>query len=183
MEYAYEHSMATLRPEPSDKEAYVHAICYSTDYDDFAVDSYRWPEDCMAVQSCKLWSSEATRALKKCKLLMCDAVWRHGDIFLHFNTNADNAKKISWQNHKVMHKWLFSPYLKHLGTSLWLYCDGNALPVSAEILDKKTFCQIKFCLKFLVSYVLVFKHCVFVNLSLLLSIVANHVSEHRVKLS
>ncbi|XP_037533085.1 NADP-dependent malic enzyme [Nematolebias whitei] len=54
MEYAYEHNMATLRPEPSDKEAYVHSICYSTDYDDFAVDSYRWPEDCMAVQSCKL---------------------------------------------------------------------------------------------------------------------------------
>uniref|UniRef100_A0A8D3DXI3 Malic enzyme n=1 Tax=Scophthalmus maximus TaxID=52904 RepID=A0A8D3DXI3_SCOMX len=52
--YAYEHNMATLRPEPSDKEAYVRSLTYSTDYDDFVVDSYRWPEDSMTVQSCKL---------------------------------------------------------------------------------------------------------------------------------
>ncbi|MEQ2313892.1 NADP-dependent malic enzyme [Ameca splendens] len=54
MDYAYDHKMATLRPEPSDKEAHVRSICYSTDYDDFTVDSYQWPEDCMTVQSCKL---------------------------------------------------------------------------------------------------------------------------------
>uniref|UniRef100_A0A8D3BJS4 NADP-dependent malic enzyme n=1 Tax=Scophthalmus maximus TaxID=52904 RepID=A0A8D3BJS4_SCOMX len=54
VEYAYEHNMATLRPEPSDKEAYVRSLTYSTDYDDFVVDSYRWPEDSMTVQSCKL---------------------------------------------------------------------------------------------------------------------------------
>ncbi|XP_014822933.1 PREDICTED: NADP-dependent malic enzyme-like [Poecilia mexicana] len=54
MDYAYCHKMAALRPEPSDKEAHVRSICYSTDYDDFAVDSYQWPEDCVAVQSCKL---------------------------------------------------------------------------------------------------------------------------------
>ncbi|XP_045901065.1 NADP-dependent malic enzyme [Micropterus dolomieu] len=54
IEYAYEHNMATLYPEPSDKEAYVHSLTYSTDYDEFAVDSYRWPEDSMTVQSCKL---------------------------------------------------------------------------------------------------------------------------------
>ncbi|XP_032415076.1 NADP-dependent malic enzyme isoform X2 [Xiphophorus hellerii] len=54
MDYAYHHKMATLRPEPSDKEAHVRSICYSTDYDDFAFDSYQWPEDCIAVQSCKL---------------------------------------------------------------------------------------------------------------------------------
>uniref|UniRef100_A0A672HRU1 Malic enzyme n=1 Tax=Salarias fasciatus TaxID=181472 RepID=A0A672HRU1_SALFA len=54
MEYAYKHNMATLRPEPSDKEAHVRALAYSTDYDEFVVDSYRWPEDSMAVQSCKL---------------------------------------------------------------------------------------------------------------------------------
>uniref|UniRef100_A0A3B5MNI1 Malic enzyme n=2 Tax=Xiphophorus couchianus TaxID=32473 RepID=A0A3B5MNI1_9TELE len=54
MDYAYHHKMATLRPEPSDKEAHVRSICYSTDYDDFAFDSYQWPEDCVAVQSCKL---------------------------------------------------------------------------------------------------------------------------------
>lgn len=80
---------------------------------------------------------------------MCTATGRHGDIFLHFKINADKTKKISWQNYKVMHKWLFSQYLKYLGKSLWLYCDGNSLPVSAERLDKKTYCQIKLCLKVL----------------------------------
>ncbi|XP_068999498.1 NADP-dependent malic enzyme [Embiotoca jacksoni] len=54
IEYAYEHNMAALRPEPSDKEAHVHSLSYSTDYDEFSVDSYRWPEDSMIVQSCKL---------------------------------------------------------------------------------------------------------------------------------
>jgi len=54
MEYAYEHNMATLHPEPSDKDAYVRSHSFSTDYDEFAVDSYHWPEDCMTVQSCKL---------------------------------------------------------------------------------------------------------------------------------
>lgn len=54
VEYAYEHDMATLRPEPKDKLAFVRSLVYSTDYDEFAVDSYRWPEDAMAVQPCKL---------------------------------------------------------------------------------------------------------------------------------
>ncbi|KAM3613946.1 uncharacterized protein V6R79_007491 [Siganus canaliculatus] len=54
VEYAYEHKMATLHPEPSDKDAYVRSLTFSTDYDDFAVDSYRWPADSMTVQSCKL---------------------------------------------------------------------------------------------------------------------------------
>nr|XP_020477230.1 NADP-dependent malic enzyme [Monopterus albus] len=54
MEYAYEHNLATLRPKLSDKQAYIHSLIYSTDYEEFAVDSYRWPEDSMAVQSCKL---------------------------------------------------------------------------------------------------------------------------------
>uniref|UniRef100_A0A8C6NUJ1 Malic enzyme n=1 Tax=Nothobranchius furzeri TaxID=105023 RepID=A0A8C6NUJ1_NOTFU len=54
MEYAYEHNLATLHPEPVDKEAYIRSISYNTDYDEFAVESYRWPEDCMAMQSCKL---------------------------------------------------------------------------------------------------------------------------------
>lgn len=54
MEYAYEHSLATLRPEPSDKEAHVRSLIYSTDYDAFTADSYRWPDDSMTVQSCKL---------------------------------------------------------------------------------------------------------------------------------
>uniref|UniRef100_A0A665VGX8 Malic enzyme n=1 Tax=Echeneis naucrates TaxID=173247 RepID=A0A665VGX8_ECHNA len=54
MEHAYEHNMATLRPEPSDKGAYMHSLTYSTDYEEFVVDSYRWPEGSMTVQSCKL---------------------------------------------------------------------------------------------------------------------------------
>uniref|UniRef100_A0A672ZKG2 NADP-dependent malic enzyme n=1 Tax=Sphaeramia orbicularis TaxID=375764 RepID=A0A672ZKG2_9TELE len=54
LEYAYENNMATLRPEPSDKEAYLRTLTYSTDYEEFVADSYRWPEDSMTVQSCKL---------------------------------------------------------------------------------------------------------------------------------
>lgn len=54
MEYAYENNMATLRPEPSDKEAYLRSLTYSTNYEEFVADSYRWPEDSMTIQSCKL---------------------------------------------------------------------------------------------------------------------------------
>lgn len=54
IEYAYEHNIATLHPEPSNKEAHVRSLTYSTDYDEFTVDSYCWPEDSMKVQSCKL---------------------------------------------------------------------------------------------------------------------------------
>uniref|UniRef100_A0A674E4Z9 Malic enzyme n=1 Tax=Salmo trutta TaxID=8032 RepID=A0A674E4Z9_SALTR len=54
VEFAYEHKMATLYPEPEDKEAFVRSLIYSTDYDEFAVDSYHWPKDAMAIQSCKL---------------------------------------------------------------------------------------------------------------------------------
>lgn len=54
MEFAYKHNMATLHPEPSDKEMYLKSLVYSTDYEEFAVDSYLWPEESMRVQSCKL---------------------------------------------------------------------------------------------------------------------------------
>uniref|UniRef100_A0A8K9XT45 Malic enzyme n=1 Tax=Oncorhynchus mykiss TaxID=8022 RepID=A0A8K9XT45_ONCMY len=54
VEFAYEHKLATLYPEPEDKEAFVRSLIYSPDYDEFAVDSYRWPEDAMTIQSCKL---------------------------------------------------------------------------------------------------------------------------------
>lgn len=54
VEFAYKHNMASLRPEPLDKEAYLKSLVYSTDYEEFVVDSYRWPEDSMSVQSCKL---------------------------------------------------------------------------------------------------------------------------------
>ncbi|XP_057690220.1 NADP-dependent malic enzyme isoform X2 [Corythoichthys intestinalis] len=54
IEYAYEHGIATGLPEPSDKAAYVRSLVFTTDYDDFNVDLYRWPEDSMTLQSCKL---------------------------------------------------------------------------------------------------------------------------------
>lgn len=54
LEYAYEHNMAALHPEPADKEAYIRSLIFTTDYDDFTADSYRWPEDSMTVQACKL---------------------------------------------------------------------------------------------------------------------------------
>ncbi|KAI1885556.1 hypothetical protein AGOR_G00205020 [Albula goreensis] len=54
VEYAYEHNLAALTPEPKDKEAFIRSLIFSTDYDQFAVDSYRWPDDAMGMQSCKL---------------------------------------------------------------------------------------------------------------------------------
>uniref|UniRef100_A0A8C7CCP8 Malic enzyme n=1 Tax=Oncorhynchus kisutch TaxID=8019 RepID=A0A8C7CCP8_ONCKI len=54
VKFAYEHKLATLYPEPEDKEAFVRSLIYSTDYDEFAVDSYHWPKDAMTIQSCKL---------------------------------------------------------------------------------------------------------------------------------
>ncbi|XP_043116877.1 NADP-dependent malic enzyme isoform X2 [Puntigrus tetrazona] len=54
VEYAYKIKMATLYPEPHDKEALVRSLIYSTDYEEFAVDSYSWPENAMIVQTCKL---------------------------------------------------------------------------------------------------------------------------------
>uniref|UniRef100_A0A8C5E5W8 Malic enzyme n=1 Tax=Gouania willdenowi TaxID=441366 RepID=A0A8C5E5W8_GOUWI len=37
--------VASVVSQPSDKEAHVRSLAYSTDYDEFVVDSYRWPED------------------------------------------------------------------------------------------------------------------------------------------
>ncbi|KAM9439489.1 NADP-dependent malic enzyme [Clarias gariepinus] len=54
VEYAYKQKMALLQPEPADKEALVRSHVYSTDYDNFTVDSYRWPEDAMNIQTCRL---------------------------------------------------------------------------------------------------------------------------------
>ncbi|KAJ0065860.1 hypothetical protein NL108_000094 [Boleophthalmus pectinirostris] len=54
MEFAYKNNIATHRPEPSDKLEYLKSLVYSTDYEEFVVDSYHWPEDSMSVQSCKL---------------------------------------------------------------------------------------------------------------------------------
>ena len=54
MEQGYANGTATLRPEPADKEAFVRSLVYGTDYHEFSVDAYRWPEPAMAFQSCKL---------------------------------------------------------------------------------------------------------------------------------
>ncbi|XP_072572338.1 NADP-dependent malic enzyme isoform X2 [Paramormyrops kingsleyae] len=54
VQYAYEHQMAALSPEPEDKEALVRSLMYSTDYEEFVADSYHWPEDAANVQTCKL---------------------------------------------------------------------------------------------------------------------------------
>ncbi|XP_052000051.1 NADP-dependent malic enzyme [Xyrauchen texanus] len=54
VEYAFKHKMSTLHPEPHDKEAFVRSLIYSTEYEEFAVDSYSWPENAMTVQTCKL---------------------------------------------------------------------------------------------------------------------------------
>ncbi|KAM4042800.1 NADP-dependent malic enzyme [Anomaloglossus baeobatrachus] len=51
VENAYKDNTASVFPEPEDKEAFVRSQMYSTDYDQFVVDSYSWPEDAMKVQT------------------------------------------------------------------------------------------------------------------------------------
>uniref|UniRef100_A0A8C5AJ71 Malic enzyme n=1 Tax=Gadus morhua TaxID=8049 RepID=A0A8C5AJ71_GADMO len=48
--YAYKHNIASIYPEPKDKEAFVLSHIYSPDYDSFTLDSYRWPEEAMNMQ-------------------------------------------------------------------------------------------------------------------------------------
>ncbi|XP_028653689.2 NADP-dependent malic enzyme isoform X1 [Erpetoichthys calabaricus] len=54
VEYAYKNNLATVTPEPTDKEAFVCTHVYSTDYERFAADSYAWPEEAKKVLSVKL---------------------------------------------------------------------------------------------------------------------------------
>uniref|UniRef100_A0AAV2MBF9 Malic enzyme n=1 Tax=Knipowitschia caucasica TaxID=637954 RepID=A0AAV2MBF9_KNICA len=54
VEFAYKQNLAFRRPEPVDKPEYLKSLVYSTDYEQFVVDSYRWPEDSMGIQNCKL---------------------------------------------------------------------------------------------------------------------------------
>ncbi|XP_071989416.1 NAD-dependent malic enzyme, mitochondrial [Engystomops pustulosus] len=44
MEFVYRNGMAFQYPEPMDKNAYVRAKVWSTDYDSFLPDIYDWPE-------------------------------------------------------------------------------------------------------------------------------------------
>lgn len=50
VDYAYKHNLASWYPEPEDKEAFVKALMYSTDYESFAIDNYRWPQAAMHIQ-------------------------------------------------------------------------------------------------------------------------------------
>lgn len=54
VENAYKDNTASVFPEPSDKEAFVRARMYSTDYEQFVVDSYSWPDEAMKVQTVTL---------------------------------------------------------------------------------------------------------------------------------
>uniref|UniRef100_A0A8D0DVP3 Malic enzyme n=1 Tax=Salvator merianae TaxID=96440 RepID=A0A8D0DVP3_SALMN len=50
-EEAYSNNKATFYPEPEDKEAFIRAQMYSTDYESFRIDSYSWPNKAMEVQT------------------------------------------------------------------------------------------------------------------------------------
>ncbi|XP_005287582.2 NADP-dependent malic enzyme, mitochondrial isoform X2 [Chrysemys picta bellii] len=50
VDYAYKHNLASWYPEPEDKEAFVKALIYSTEYESFAIDNYRWPQAAMHIQ-------------------------------------------------------------------------------------------------------------------------------------
>ncbi|CAL8370765.1 unnamed protein product [Arctogadus glacialis] len=50
VKYAYKHNIASIYPEPKDKEAFVLSHIYSPDYDSFTLDSYSWPEEAMNMQ-------------------------------------------------------------------------------------------------------------------------------------
>ncbi|XP_067424777.1 NADP-dependent malic enzyme, mitochondrial isoform X4 [Emydura macquarii macquarii] len=50
VDYAYKHNLASWYPEPEDKEAFVRAHIYSTDYESFVIDNYRWPQAAMHIQ-------------------------------------------------------------------------------------------------------------------------------------
>ncbi|KAM9172086.1 NADP-dependent malic enzyme, mitochondrial [Pangshura tecta] len=50
VDYAYKHNLASWYPEPEDKEGFVKALMYSTDYESFAIDNYKWPQAAMHIQ-------------------------------------------------------------------------------------------------------------------------------------
>lgn len=50
VDYAYKHNIASVYPEPKDKEAFVLSQIYSPDYDSFTLDTYTWPQGAMNVQ-------------------------------------------------------------------------------------------------------------------------------------
>ncbi|MEE6476360.1 hypothetical protein FKM82_011052 [Ascaphus truei] len=51
VEDAYKNNTASVFPEPENKEAFILSQIYSTDYDQFVVDSYSWPDEAMKIQT------------------------------------------------------------------------------------------------------------------------------------
>ncbi|CAH2249246.1 NADP-dependent malic enzyme [Pelobates cultripes] len=54
VENAYRDNTASVFPEPEDKEGFVRSQMYTTDYDQFVVDSYSWPPEAIKVQTVTL---------------------------------------------------------------------------------------------------------------------------------
>ncbi|XP_067840888.1 NADP-dependent malic enzyme isoform X3 [Heptranchias perlo] len=52
-EYVFRNGMASVYPEPKDKESFISSLIYSTDYDEFVIDSYTWPEEASKIQTVK----------------------------------------------------------------------------------------------------------------------------------
>lgn len=46
-EYCYKHNLATLHPEPEDKEMFIRQKLYSVDYEDLINKTYDWPHQDM----------------------------------------------------------------------------------------------------------------------------------------
>ncbi|NWS27864.1 MAON protein, partial [Polioptila caerulea] len=51
VDWAYKQGLASLFPEPADKETFVKQRMYSSDYDSFVFDDYRWPPAAMQTQN------------------------------------------------------------------------------------------------------------------------------------
>lgn len=50
VDWAYKQGLASWYPEPADKETFVKQHMYSSDYDSFVFDDYRWPPAAMQTQ-------------------------------------------------------------------------------------------------------------------------------------
>uniref|UniRef100_A0A8C3R994 Malic enzyme NAD-binding domain-containing protein n=1 Tax=Cyanoderma ruficeps TaxID=181631 RepID=A0A8C3R994_9PASS len=51
VDWAYKQGLASWYPEPADKETFVKQHIYSSDYDSFVFDDYRWPLAAMQTQN------------------------------------------------------------------------------------------------------------------------------------
>ncbi|XP_039911663.1 NADP-dependent malic enzyme, mitochondrial [Hirundo rustica] len=51
VDWAYKRGLASWYPEPADKETFVKQRMYSSDYDSFVFDDYRWPPAAMQTQN------------------------------------------------------------------------------------------------------------------------------------